>query len=389
MPVAIVAGALANKPFSGGEAWVRLSWALGLRRLGFDAHFVEELPPEGCVDESGQGVDFAASANRGYFEEVVQAFGLAGKASLLCGDEAAGLGLRELRGLFAEADLLVNVSGHLTRDELLTAPRERIYVDLDPGFTQAWHADRRVPFAIGAHDHYVTVGLNVGTPACPIPDCGLRWIPTLPPVVLDEWPSQPPPGRPLRFTTVATWRSPYGPVVIDGETMGLKHHEFRRLIELPRRVAGASFEIALDIHPADSADLEALRESDWAIVESRPHAGSPFRFREYVQGSGAEFSVAQGAYVASRSGWFSDRTAAYLAAGRPALVQDTGIGDRLPVGQGLLAFDTLEEAAAGAEGIAADYEAHSAAARAFAEEHLDSDCVLGRLLTAIGGEWAA
>jgi hypothetical protein len=384
MTVAIVAGALANKPDNGGEAWVRLSWLLGLQRLGFDVYFVEELSAERCVDESGREIDFAASVNRGYFEKVVQAFGLEGKASLLCGDEAIGLDPKELQELFVDAELLVNISGHLRRDEFLAAPRERVYVDLDPGFTQAWHADREIPFAIDAHDHYVTVGLNVGKPTCSIPDCGLRWISTLPPVVLGEWPPQAPPGRPLRFTTVATWRSPYGPVIIDGETMKLKHHEFRRMIELSRCVAGTSFEIALDIQPADSADLETLRENDWRILESRPRAGSPFRFRKYVQDSGAEFSVAQGVYTETRSGWFSDRSAAYLASGRPVLVQDTGIGDRLPVGRGVLTFGSLEGAVAGAKAIAADYEAHSAAAHSFAEEHLDSDRVLGRLLSTIG-----
>jgi hypothetical protein len=385
---AIVSGALANKPFNGGEAWVRLSWALGLRRLGFETYFVEELASTNCVDRSGAKAEFSSCANRLYFEDVVGDFGLAGRAALLGdrGRQASGLDLAELRDIAADADLLVNISGHLTIDEILDGPRTRVYVDLDPGFTQAWHADERVPFELAGHDHYVTVGLNVGTPGSPIPDCGIGWIPSLPPVVLEEWPSQLPAAAPLRFTTVATWRSPYGTLEIDGRTIGLKHHQFRRLIELPERVGGVAFELALDIHEGDSADREALADHGWGIVDPREVAATPQAFREYVLGSGAEFSVAQGVYAETASGWFSDRTAAYLACGRPAVVQDTGIDDRLPLGEGILKFSSLEQAASCVERVAADYAAHSAAAAALAADRLDSDRVLGRLLATIGVE---
>jgi hypothetical protein len=383
---AIVGGALANKPFNGGEAWVRLSWALGLQRLGFETYLVEEIASASCVDRSGAIAEFSSCANRAYFEEVVADFGLEGRAALLGdgGEQAAGLDLAELREVAGDADLLVNISGHLTIDEIVDGPRTRVYVDLDPGFTQAWHTDERVPFGLAGHDHYVTVGLNVGTPASPIPDCGIDWIPTLPPVVLEEWPFQPPAVAPLRFTTVATWRSPYGALEIGDRTIGLKHHQFRRLIELPERVDGVAFELALDIHEEDAADRRALADHGWAIVEPREVASTPRAFRQYVGGSGAEFSVAQGVYAETASGWFSDRTGAYLACGRPAVVQDTGIGDRLPLGDGLLTFSSLEDAASSVERVAADYAAHSAAAAALAAHHLDSDRVLGRLLAAIG-----
>ncbi len=386
MAVAIVSGALANKPFNGGEAWVRLAWALGLRRLGFETYFVEEIASAGCVDESGAAAKFSDSVNRAYFESVVRDFGLGGRAALLCdgGRQAAGPGLDELAGIAAEADVLFNISGHLKSAELLAGPRTRVYVDLDPGFTQAWHADDSVRFQLAGHDRYVTVGLNVGRPECPIPNCGIGWIPTLPPVVLDEWRQQPPGGGPVRFTTVARWRSPYGPLEIGGREMGLKHHQFRRFLALPERVPEAGFELALDIHAGDSGDLDALRSHGWKLADPRRVAATPQAFRDYVNGSSAEFSVAQGVYAEAGSGWFSDRTAAYLASGRPALVQGTGVGDALPLGEGLLAFSSLEEAACGAERIAADPAAHSEAARRLATEHLDSDVVLGRLLSLVG-----
>ena len=367
MPTVIVSGALANKPGNGGEAWTRLSWALGLRRLGFDVHLVEEIPAAGCVDERGRPATFERSANRAFFETTVRSFDLGESATLLCdgGRETVGRSLAELEDIAAEAEALFDISGHLRASGVFAGARTRVYVDLDPGFTQAWHADDSVWFRLGRHDHYVTVGLNVGRDGCPIPDCGLAWVPTLPPVLLEEWPvGQPPePGSGVRFTTVASWRNSYGAPRIGGRETTLKHHQFRRFLELPSRRPEARFELALGIDPGDSRDLEALAENGWAVVPTSRVASSPASFREYVRGSSGEFSVAQGVYAETRSAWFSDRTAAYLASGRPALVQDTGIGDRLPVGDGLLTFASTDEAVAGARRIAADPVGHGEAAR--------------------------
>jgi hypothetical protein len=386
MPTAIVSGALANKPFNGGEAWVRLSWALGLRRLGFDVYFVEEIDSGSCVDDAGAPADFDDSANRAYFETVVKDFGFEEKAGLLCdgGREGAGLSLDELVAVAAEAEVLFNISGHLKIAGVFSKPRARVYVDLDPGFTQAWHADESLAFRLDGHDLYLTVGLNVGTPDWPVPACGIEWMPTLPPIVLDEWPQQPAPTGPPRFTTVARWRSPYGGLQIGDREMGLKHHQMRRMIELPELVDGANFEIALDIHQDDSKDLEALRSHGWRVVDPRDVAATPRAFRNYVRGSEAEFSVAQGVYAETGSGWFSDRTAAYLACGRPAVVQDTGLDKSLKSGHGLLVFTTPLQAASSVQEITSDYPARAVAARAFAENHLDSDRVIGRLLDRAG-----
>jgi hypothetical protein len=385
--LAIVAGALANKPRSGGEAWVRLSWLLGLRRLGFDTVFAEQIAAASCVDEAGRPADFESSLNRAYFEAVVGTFGLRGQASLLCdgGEASAGLDRAELSALAAEAELLVNISGNLTDAKILAAPRTSLYVDLDPGFTQAWHADPGVDLPLREHDHYATVGLNVGRAACPIPTGGLSWIATPPPVVLSEWPSRGlPDGGALRLTTVANWRSHYGSPEIAGRTPSAKHHQFRRLIELPERLPGVRFELALAIHPGDRRDRDALRASGWTLVDPHEAASTPQLFRRYLAGSGGELSVAHGVYSESGSGWFSDRTAAYLASGRPAIVQETGISETLPTGQGLLTFGTPAEAVEAVRKVVAEYEMHAAAARDFAERHLDSDRVLARLLAKIG-----
>lgn len=380
MSVAVVAGALANKPRNGGEAWVRLSWVLGLRRLGFEAWLVEQIAPENCVGDDGGPAGFAESTNLAYFRDVCDQFGLRGSAALICGEAEAvhGATPAELLALARRCDILLNVSGHLTWQPFLHRARRTVYLDIDPGFTQFWQLQGTVGAPLEGHDVHFTIAENIGAADCRIPTVGIDWKRTRPPVVLEEWPRADS-GDPSRFTTVASWRGGYGPIEADGHRFGLKVHEFRKFLELPRR-ASQTFEIALAIDPADHRDRGALLDNDWRLVDPAEAAGDPLRFRRYVQESGAEFSVAQGLYVDTRSGWFSDRTVRYLASGKPVLVQDTGFDDALPVGDGLLAFGTLDDALAGARAIASDYPRHASAARRVAEEHFDSDQVIERLL---------
>lgn len=360
----VVAGALANKATSGGEAWVRLSWVLGLRRLGVDVVFVEQLAPS-------MGDELSCE----YFASVVGAFGLAGRAALIHDSRIDGATWDDVCAWCDEAALLINVSGHLG-EPLLSRFGRTALVDIDPGFTQIWHETGTLP--IPSHDVYFTIGENIGTPGCDVPTTGIDWRWTRPPVVLDEWPCVEGGDR-SRFTSVATWRGPYGRVESGDGVYGLKLDEFRKVFPLPER-SSQTFELALDIHPAELTDLEALQKHGWRLVDPREVAGDPDSFRRYVQGSAAEFSVAQGIYVQTNSGWFSDRTTRYLASGKPALVQDTGFSRTIPTGEGLLAFGTLDEAVAGAEAIAADYDRHARAARAIAERYFDSDKVIGKLL---------
>jgi hypothetical protein len=379
VPTIIVSGALANKYLNGGEAWVRLSWVLGLERLGCTVHFIEQIAPGQCVDANGIAVPFESCVNRAYFEAVTREFGIE-SATLVYGDgsETSGLALEELEQIADDADLLVNISGHLKLESLMSRLRRKAYVDLDPGFTQLWHAAGNTGAGLAGHDDFFTVGESIGTPTCRIPTGDIRWRPVRPPVVLDEWPRANG-GAPNRFTTVASWRGAYGPIEYEGETLGLKVHEFRKVIGLPEQVE-LDFEIALDIHADDAKDLNALRDHGWRIVDPKTTVPDPGTFRRYVQGSGAEFSVAQAIYVKAGVGWFSDRTVRYLASGKPALIQDTGFTGNYPVTEGLLAFNTLEQAAEGARQISSSYDAHSQAAREIAERYFDSDQVLGRFL---------
>jgi hypothetical protein len=378
----IVSGAVANKHRHGGSIWVRMSWAEALRKLGFDVLFVEQIELDGCVDATGRPAAAAGSANAAVFASTLKAFGLGRDAALIGpgGEPIWGLAPEALRERAAGSDLLVNLGGHLRWPPLLEAARCRAYVDLDPGYTQIWHAERR-PLGVLDHDLHFTVGLNVGQPGCGVPDSGIDWRPILQPVVLERWPVAEGAGF-SGFTTVASWRGAFGPLAWRGRTFGVKAHEFRRFAGVPANT-GLRFRAALDVHPADRGDGRLLEAGGWELLDPQRVAG-PADFARFVRRSGAEFSPAQGVYVETRSGWFSDRSVRYLASGRPALVQDTGFGERLPVGDGLLAFRTPEEAAAKARAIAADYPRHRAAARRLATECFAPAPALGPLLAAAG-----
>jgi hypothetical protein len=377
----LVSGAVANKHRHGGSAWVRLSWAEALRRLGFEVLFVEQLDARHAVDAAGAPCAPAASANAAAFSAAMDAAGLTGAAALLGSDGSsiAGIERGELLDRAAGAELLVNISGHLRDPELRALARRRVFVDLDPGYTQVWLVEGHDVGTAG-HDLHFSVGANVGTRRCALPDGGLRWHPVRQPVVLERWPVSD--AGFTRFTTVGSWRGAFGPLEWGGRSYGVKAHEFRPLADVPRR-AGLPFEIVLDVHPADGADAERLTAGGWRL---RPPSATatPAAFAGYVRGSGAEFSAAQGVYVHGRTGWCSDRTVRYLASGRPALVQDTGQADTLPVGAGLLTFSTPDQAIARAGELVADHARHSAAARRLAERWFAPSPALAPLLETAG-----
>src|SRR5688572_12465172 len=204
----VVSGALANKPFNGGEAWVRLSWLRGFERTGCLVYFLEQIGPETCVDAGGMPVPFDESVNLAYFRKVIAEFGLEGRAALVCSDESSSVGARlaDLDHLVQSADLLVNISGHLRMPRLFQRMRRKVYIDIDPGFTQYWH-DAGVSGAnLNGHDLYYTIGENIGSPDCPIPTTGIEWRPIRQPVVLEDWAVAGNLSTFDRFTTIASWR---------------------------------------------------------------------------------------------------------------------------------------------------------------------------------------
>ena len=381
MTVVVVAGALANKPGKGGEAWVRLSWARGLRQLGLEVFLLEEIDSATCVDAQGAPCDVSESVNLEQFRRVARDFDLDDRAVLLTDDGRHFGAPVDVVDVATEARLLLNISGNLRRRELLARFAHRAYVDIDPYFTQAWHLDGRLGDALDRHDLHVTIAENIGSPDCGIPTAGFEWIATRQPVVFDDWPVTADGGSD-RLTTVATWRSPSGTVAWNGRSAGEKAHGFRRFAELPQHVE-QRLELALEIHPGDERDRRKLLEHGWRLVDPAV-AGTPEAFRSYVQSSAGEFSVAQPSYVESRSGWFSDRSVRYLASGRPVLVQDTGFGRTIETGCGIVPFTTFPEAVAGARSIAQRPDDHCEAARKAAERFFDAQVVLPELLERCG-----
>jgi hypothetical protein len=261
---------------------------------------------------------------------------------------------------------------------LLEAPSRRVFLDIDPGFGQMWKALGLHDLFAG-HDTFATVSQNLGGPDCSIPTCGFHWISTPPPVVLNHWPYTE--GN-SGFTSIGSWRGPYGPIKYQGRTYGLRVHEFRKFARLPQ-LTQQRFEAALDIDPADQRDINLLREHSWALVNPARIVADPRQYRGYIQRSTAELMIAKGMYVASNSGWFSDRSACYLASGKPVLAQDTGFAQNYPVGEGLIPFSDLSEAVAGVETIRTDLRRQRAGARALAEEIFDARKALTRLLDEI------
>jgi hypothetical protein len=370
---------VAGDPGQGGAAWAVLQYLLGFDRLGHEVVFVEQcaesdLEPEGEV--------LRRSRNAAYFGQVMAEHGLESTSALLLAgtEETVGVDYARLVEMTAEADLLVNISGILTDDRITSGIPVRVYLDLDPAFNQLWQVSG-IDMRFDGHTHFVTVGQAVGSADCPVPTCGLDWIPTVPPVVLDRWPREERIAHDA-FTTVGNWRA-YGSIEYEGVNYGQKVHSLRELIRLPTRTE-ARFLLALTIHPDETPDLEALDENGWELVDAAEVAGTPAEYRRFLAGSRAELGITKSGYVVSRCGWFSDRSACYLASGRPVIAQETGFSRYLPVGDGLLSFQTEDDALAAVDEVGRDYDRHSSAARALAEELFDSDRVLSRLLERVG-----
>jgi hypothetical protein len=369
---AVVAGALTRHLDAGGHVWALLHWVLGFKALGWRVTFLDRIDP---------APGSRRSARVGRLVELMHRMGISEDFSLDlgCDEEPVGLGRFEVRQRMRDSDLLVNIMGYLKDESLLAEARRRVFLDIDPGFGQMWRA-LGLCDSFGGHERFVTVGSRLGREGCTIPTCGLQWLHTLPPVDLHLWPSGN--GAGPRYTSVGAWRGPYDAVQWDGVRYGLRAHEFRRFADLPSRIGGG-LEVALDMAPEDASDAALLRRGGWILTDPAEVAGDSDSYRAYVTSSRGEFAVAKEMYVRSRSGWFSDRTAVYLAAGRPAIVQDTGLAGAFPIGEGLLVFSDPEQAVETLREVESDWTRHSRAARAFAEAYLDSRKVLGQVVEAI------
>ena len=362
----LVSGMVAGVPGHGGATWAVLQYVLGLERLGHDVWLVEPVAN-------------ASPSSAAYFRAVMNRFALQHRSALLLDGttETVGVPYRRLAGAATAADVVINIAGMLTDERLLGPAPIRVYLDLDPAFTQLWHTAESIDMRLDGHTHFVTVGQAIGHPDCAVPTADRHWLGTLPPVSLAHWPRATAPPT-LGFTTVGHWRG-YGSVEHGGVHYGQRAHSMRALLPLAAR-SSESVEPAIAIHAAEKPDLAALAAHGWRLQDPGVVAATPDRYERFLQDSKGELGVAKSGYVQSQCGWFSDRSACYLASGRPVIAQDTGFRPYLPVGLGLLPFRGVDDAFAAIEAVASDYRAHCDAARALAEEHLGSDRVLQSLL---------
>ena len=372
----IVTGLIAQYPL-GGVTWDYFQYALGLARLGHEVYYLEDTGQWPYNPREG-GVAKDCTFNVEYLAGLMSRFGLAEQWAYRFPWQSQWFGLPDAKRqeVIQSADLLINISGTLERPEEYRQVCRLAYIDSDPVFTQVKLARGQLDFRkwIDIHDVQFSFGecLSSG-----VPETGHQWRPTRQPIVLSEWR----PETPYReaFTTVMNWTS-YKPVIYGNHSYGQKDVEFVRFGELPSHVAPTRLEIAVNAGKTRRPPRQLLAHKGWHVVDPAEVCPDLDTYRQYIESSKSEWSVAKNGYVLGQPGWFSCRSACYLAAGRPVAVQDTGFSAVLPVGEGLLAFTTVEGAVAAIREIEANYTRHAKAARALAVEYFDAAKVLTRLI---------
>ncbi len=382
---AIVTGMIASYPV-GGVLWDYGQYALGLEQLGFEVFYLEDTgwqtydPRKGEYGEDcSYAVEFLPKALGALSPTLAKRWRFRNMDG-----KTYGLDDASFADVLHSANLFLNVSGGtLLREEYMPC-RRKVLIESDPGWNHfrnfprwdanpGWHGSH----GFRAHDFFFTYAERLGQSGCILPDLGLAWQPTRPPVVMDCWRAEPPGGK---WTTVMTWKNFQETIEYQGLKYGTKELEFGKVEKLPVHTK-AKLEIAVG---GDQAPRERWRGLGWSVVESQDISRTAEDYRRYIQASRGEFSVAKNVYVATGSGWFSCRSVCYLAAGLPVVVQDTGFSKLIPTGEGLFAFSNLEEAACAIESVESDYARHQKAAHELARTHFASDVVLGDLLKRIG-----
>lgn len=381
---AIVTGMIATYPV-GGVAWDYGQYALGLEQLGWEVFYLEDTGSETYDPTCGAygadptvGVDFLSSTLR----QLSPTLGSRWHFRSMSG-QTYGMTASELEEVAANADLFLNVSGGtLLRDTYMSCPN-KVLIDSDPGWNHfvnypRWDANPSWQGSHGfrGHDHFFTYAERIGMPDCKLPDLGIKWHPTRPLVVLDRWQRA---GEGNDWTTVMTWNNFRQPVEYQGAFYGSKEMEFPKVEKLPQRLPNLSFEIAV----GGEAPLNHWSDLGWKVIDSHSVSRTLDGYRDYIQQSRGEFSVAKNLYTATRSGWFSCRSVCYLAAGLPCVVQDTGFSEILPTGEGLMSWTTLEEAETALLAVESNYPLHQQRAREIAREHFAAERVLGDMLEKI------
>ncbi len=379
----LLAGYLVRCPL-GGYAWQTLHYLAGLRALGFDPYFYEDTAYYGdCFDPLTGNMHVAPDAGVAFAGGFFAHFGFGDRWAFwdAAADRCHGLTREQTRALLRDVPLVITLA---PVNRLPRGKRQRkVFIDIDPAFTQIRVAegDPSLCELLAEHDLHFTIGENIGTAGCPIPSGRFTWRPTRQPVALELW--APLPGDPAAaFTTIGRWDEGRRDLHFQGALYSWrKRLEWMKFLDLPARTR-ERFCVAMDVDKTP-ADAQLLRSHGWEIVDPVAVSRDAAIYRDFIRQSKGEFTVAKDLNIRLASGWFSDRAACYLAAGRPVVTQDTGFGRFLPTGNGLFAVRTLDDAVNACTAIASDYDAHVRAARQIAQEHFDARQVLSDLLSAV------
>jgi hypothetical protein len=367
-----------------GVTYQFLHYLIGLRRLGYDPYYIEDSG-RWVYDPALNDLSPDASGNIAAVTPVLEAHGFANHWAFRGNypdGRCYGMSEEEILKLYREADAFLNVTGaQEIREEHLACPR-RIYVESDPFASQVKVArgDAATIATLAAHDTHFSFGENLGAADCAVPIERFHWLPTRQPVVMDLWANSDNPPGPA-YTTITTWHNKGKDITLRGETYyWTKDREFEKFLDLPRR-RPVPFELAAGV-PEDVRQL--LCSHRWRQVHSVEISKDIHQYRSYIQSSRGEFTVARDQYVRPKTGWFSDRSACYLAAGRPVITQETGFSKFLPTGKGLFAFQTMDDILAAVDTIENDYEGNCRAAREIAAEYFAAEKVVGSLMERAG-----
>jgi len=388
--IVIAVGMAAYPRFGAGNTWASLNWCLGFRELGWDVWVVEAIEKDKLINERGHRVSsLLESINGTYWRECLAACGIERTCTLWAGDEIIG-DARDAFDFASEAEGLLNISGHFKRCDLMERCRRRIYLDLDPLFTQVWQTAYGANMNLDTHHVFASVGTRIGKSDCTVPTLGREWLPVVPPISRQAWApgvlvgAPDASGRP-RFTSVTHWHG-YPAIEWEGAWYGNKSEEFLKLANLPRQCPGQSLELATNMGH-DDHDRTTMIQGGWKFHDSLKICETMATYRRFLEESAGEISAAKNGYVRSRCGWLSDRSVCYLALGRPVILQDTGWPEALgtPPGDhgdahGLLSFHDLATARRALERVAENPNLHADAARRWAADTFDAGKVAAHLV---------
>jgi hypothetical protein len=376
----IVMGFMVYYPLA-GVTYQFLHYLLGLRKLGYDVCYLEDMQAE-VYDPQAGAFTADAEANISAMREALEEHGFKERwAYHHPNGEWAGMSSQQVGDLLQRADALLNVTGaHQLREEHMQVPR-RLYVESDPFAMQVRVAkgEEQAIRYLDAHTHHFTFGENLGQPDCTVPMGRYTWLPTRQPVFMDLWQTSEPGGD--TWTTITTWHNKGDGIEWQGDRYyWTKDREFRKFLDLPRRLS-ARFELATHVTPEIR---EELYENGWNVADSVAISRNIETYEGYIKQSRGEFTVARDQYNRPRTGWSSDRSVCYLAAGRPVITQETGFSNHIPVGRGFFSYSTMDDILAALDAVESDYPSHCQAARDIAAAYFNTDVVLSSVMSRAG-----